>query len=113
MKKYHTDSDVGSFLFGNKDFSFKLPNGYGDCENTVFVFDNNKEFWDYCIKQYGKEVKDRYFKWKMSLSGKFNLYNYDCSDINEKDIEVSFDGSYNLYLRNNSWNTPILAIIKK
>lgn len=113
MKKYYTNSDVGCFLFGNKDFSFKLPNGVGDGRNTVLVFDSEEEYKAFCIKDYGEKRWYDAFKWQMPINGKFNLYNYDCSDMDDKDIKAKFDGKYYLYLRYEMFERPILAIVKQ
>ena len=114
MKKYYTDSDGGCFLFGNEDFSFNLPNGYGDCRNTVLVFDSHDEFYLFLEEKYGKrDPYDVGFRWKTSMKGCFNLYNYDCSNMSPKDIKVQFDGRYSLYLRSNEYGKPILAIVSR
>lgn len=114
MKKYYTISDGGTILFGNKDFAFKLYNGFGDCENTVLVFDNQREFMDFCIKEYGNLNQDRAFKWIMPIKGKFNLYDYDCRiHLYDEYIVTSFDGEYSVYLRKTDCEYPILAIVKE
>lgn len=113
MKKYYTDSDGGCFLFGNEDFSFNLPNGYGDCQNTVIVFDSFDEFYSFVREKYGNRYIGDVFRWKTSLKGRFNLYKYDCSNMSPKDIKVKFDGEYSLYLRSNEYERPILAIVLK
>ena len=94
MKKYYTNSDGGCFLFGNKDFSFKVFNNFGDCRNTVLVFEDYEEYVQYCKKEYGESRWDRAFKDIMPVNGKFNLYNYDCSDMNDKDINYKYYHSY-------------------
>lgn len=113
MKKYHTDSDGGSFLFGNKDFSFLISNNYGDCENTVLVFKTDEEFKEYCVKKYGTEGWHRAFKWQTTLAGKFNLYSYDCSRLDDEDIVAKFDGKYSVYLRSADYEYPVLAIVRR
>lgn len=112
MKKYYTDSDGGSFLFGNKDFSFKLFNKFGDCRNTVLVFEDYEEYKQYCIKEYGESGWFRAFDDIMPINGKFNLYKYDCSDMNDKDVKAKFDGKYYLSLRCGTFEYPVLAIYK-
>ncbi len=112
MKKYYTNSDGGSFLFGNKDFSFKVFNGVGDGRNTVLVFEDYEEYKQYCIKAYGELGWWKAFKDIMPINGKFNLYNYDCSDMNSKDIKARFDGKYYLHLRYEMFERPILAIVE-
>ena len=114
MKKYYTDSDGGCFLFGNNDFSINLPNGYGDCKNTVLVFDSQDEFYSFLEEKYGKRNPyDVNFRWKTSIKGCFNLYGYDCSDMKNKDIKAKFDGKYGVYLRSSDYERPTLAIVKR
>lgn len=112
MKTYYTESDGGCFLFGNKDFSFNLPNGYGDCRNKVIVFCSLDEFYSFLEEKYGKRNPyDVNFKWQTTIKGCFNLYNYDCSNMSPKDIKVRFNGKYSLYLRSSGYEQPILAIV--
>jgi len=111
MKKYYTDSDGGSFLFGNEDFSIKLPNGFGDCRNTVIVFDDYKEFHEYCQKEFGAKGADR-FDWKLRITGRFNLYKYDCAALIKEEIKTKFDGDFMLFLRCENSEYPVLAIVR-
>lgn len=113
MKKYYTNSDVGCFLFGNKDFSFKVHNRAGDGRNTVLVFECEEEYVQYCKKEYGESRWHRAFDWIMPINGKFNLYSDDCSNMDNKDIKAKFDGKYFLYLRSEMFERPILAIVKQ
>lgn len=114
MKQYYTESDGGCFLFGNKDFSFNIPNGYGDCRNKVILFDSYAEFYSFLEEKYGnRNPYDVKFKWQTSIEGRFNLYNYDCSDMNEKDIKAKFDGKYSIYLRSGEYLQPTLAIVRR
>lgn len=110
MKKYYTNSDGGSFLFGNKDFSFKLPNGFGDGRNTVIVFEDYKEFKEYCEKEFGKNGIN-HFHYKLRITGKFNLYKYDCAPLIKEEVKRKFDGDFMLYLRCEYYEYPVLAII--
>ena len=112
MKKHYTHSDGGCFLFGNKDFSFKLPNNYGDCRNTVLIFDNKEEFVIYLKEKYKEDFCDRSFVWQTTIEAKFNLYNYDCCHMESKDIKARFDGRYSIYLRSVRGEYPVLAIVK-
>ena len=107
MKEFKTLSDVGSFLFGVKDFSFLLNNNYGDTENTVIVFEDNDEFEKFC-------KRDSYmnFQWLTVFNGKFHIYKYDCAKTRE-DVAYTFDGKYDVYLYSDGYETPILALVKK
>ena len=114
MKTYFTDSDGGTVLFGNETFSFKLSNNYGDCTNTIHVFDSEKEFLEHCTERYGTERRNRAFKWIMPVSGKFNIYNYDCLlRLSDEDIAASFEGTYSVYLRSSDYEAPIFALVPR
>ena len=113
MKKYYTHSDGGCFLFGNKEAYIKVPNGYGDCKNTVLVFDNEPEFLAFSKEKYGESTMwwNR-FKFIMKLEGCINLYNYDCADRSPDNIAAKFEGEYSFYLRSDEYEFPTLAIVK-
>lgn len=110
MKKYYTQSDGGSFLFGNENLSIKLPNNFGDCRNTVLVFEGYDEFRKYCEKEFKKNGEDS-FGWKLRITGKFNLYKYDCAALVKEEIKTKLDGDFMLLLRCEWHEYPILAIV--
>lgn len=113
MKKFITCSDGGCFLFGNKDFSFKLPNGFGDCDNTVLLFEDQKEFFEYCKKEYGERMWQKAFRWMMPVEGTFNLYEYDCCQMKPEEVVVELKGRYSLHLSRDQYEYPTLAIVKE
>ena len=47
MKSFVTMSDAGSVAIGTKDAWFLVPNGYGDGETSVLVFDEYQEWNDF------------------------------------------------------------------
>lgn len=47
MKSFVTMSDAGSVAIGTKYAWFLIPNGYGDGETSVLVFDEYQEWNDF------------------------------------------------------------------
>lgn len=47
MKSFVTMSDAGSVAIGTKNAWFLVPNGYGDGETSVLVFDEYQEWNDF------------------------------------------------------------------
>ena len=89
MKKYYTDSDIGSVLVGTKDFGITVRNGFGDGTTKVFVFDSESEFVKFV------NVKDWLFC--KTINGTFNIYCYDCSDRCNEDVIATLSGRYAAY----------------
>lgn len=88
MLKLYCDSDVGSVLIGNKDWTFDVPNFGGDGVTDIFVFDNENAFDDY----------RREFKYISSVQGKFNIYSNDCAfEANDEDVLLTLKGRYGVY----------------
>lgn len=85
VKIIKTVSDVGSLKVGNDDFSLLIPNGYGDGEMTCYITT------DVNISE-----KDG-FKYFSLLSGKFNIYDYDCGD---NVIYTTSDNAYQVWFGN-------------
>lgn len=92
MKAYYCSSDVGSVLVGNEKFRICLPNIGGDGETRLLIFDTRKEFEDSSYPEY--------FKYTTHIEGNFNVYNYDCSRGDEKDILLELCGKYGVYRGN-------------
>ena len=92
MIRLYCESDIGSCLIGNKDWTFAVPNIGGDGTTTITIFDtDNKEFWEY--------KKKRNLNFISSVQGTFNIYNYDCAyhDCNDEDVIVTLSGRYGVY----------------
>lgn len=93
MKKLHCDSDIGSCLIGNKDWTFAVPNFGGDGTTKILVFDkNDKEFYKY--------EKEHDLKFFSSVEGTFNIYGYDCAfsdGCNDEDVIATLSGRYGVY----------------
>lgn len=81
-KSFVVDSDVGGVKVGNDDFSFIIHNGYGDGSHIVLITKPAK-------------VHDL-LDFKTSITGKFNIYDYDCGNS----IEATLDGTYFVYAYN-------------
>lgn len=76
-----TESDAGALKIGAGGFVVNIPNGYGDGEMRYAVL-NDDEF-------YARDLM-HYFT---MISGKFNVYSYDCGD----DISEELDGTFHVY----------------
>ncbi len=113
MKRYKTESDIGSLLFGTEDFGVCVNNRFGDCTNKVLVFDSNEEFCSY-VRDNDKYTDDpfRKFHFMNSIKGKFNLYKYDCAERIPENIKCKFDGKYFIYVRCEEYEYPTVAIVK-
>lgn len=77
---FKTESDAGSLKIGNSSFSTLFSNGYGDCENLVFII--NKEISLQCLE------------FKTTIEGsEINIYEYDCGN----NIIETLRGKYTIY----------------
>ena len=92
MKRLYCDSDIGSCLIGNKDWTFAVPNMGGDGTTKISIFGvDGKEF-----REYEKKHK---LEFVSSAQGTFNIYSYDCAFPNCKDEDViwTLNGRYGVY----------------
>lgn len=80
-KSQKTISDAGALKIGTDNFSILIPNGRGDGETRYAVLSND-EF-------HARDLM-HYFT---IISGKFNVYSYDCGD----DIIEELDEKYQVY----------------
>ena len=87
MEKFLTYSDVGSVLVGTKNFGVLLENGIGDGETLVYILD--KEEKDTVVPENAE--------FNTVISGKVNLYKYDCSNRKRTDIKATLNGTYYVY----------------
>lgn len=84
MKKFNYIADAGSLMLGTETFKARFTNGYGDGGFTVTIDENGKvDLKDWCF------VED--------VKGKFNVYDYDCSDAQ---VLTTLEGHYGIYNRN-------------
>lgn len=92
MKKYYGDSDIGSVLIGNNDWTFAVPNVGGDGTTKILVFDKEGE-------EFKNSQKDDNLKFISSVQGEFNIYSYDCAyhHIDEAEILTTLKGRYGVY----------------
>ena len=80
-KSQKTISDAGALKIGAGGFAVNIPNGYGDGEMRYAVL-NDDEFYASDLMHYFTMI-----------SGKFNVYSYDCGD----DILEELDGTFQVY----------------
>lgn len=88
---FKTYSDVGSLLVGNENFQVLIPNGIGDGTTRVAVFKKEDDVFGGLIElmmdgQHGP-----------TLSGKFNIYSYDCDNPAVDEPCKKLDGRYFTY----------------
>ena len=95
MKQYEYICDGGSLKIGVDGFSCHYLNNYGDGEHILFVFDDDREF---------SRVYDR-FKFIGCVSGKGNVYYYDCSE----DVLFEFNGTYAVYAERDGGDMAMLC----
>ena len=114
MRKYHTESTNGCVLLGNDAFSFGVPNNYGDCRNTVIVFDSSTEYAQYLRGTIDTEQHYSPFEWVGSVCGSFNLYSCDCVPaLDVLNTVAKLTGNYEIYLRSNDYELPQFAFVPK
>ena len=89
MKTFNCCSDIGSVLVGNKEVRFALPNIGGDGTTKLFVFDDDVSFCS-------STVYPR-LDFVTCIEGKFNVFSYDCSKGDDKDIIATLEGRYGVY----------------
>lgn len=92
MKRLYCDSDIGSCLIGNKDWTFAVPNIGGDGTTTISIFDGDTEEF----RQYEQSHNLRFIS---SVQGTFNIYSYDCAYrfCNDEDVIGTLNGRYGVY----------------
>lgn len=79
-KHFNTISDIGSIKIGNNNFTFNIPNNYGDGENDIYIFNQN--------------VHLQGLDFLTTCNGEFNIYKYDCGD----NISCTLKGKYAIYV---------------
>lgn len=95
MKQYRYICDGGALMLGCDDFKCHYMNDYGDGEHNLFVFVSESEFNDVY----------QAFKFVGHVSGKINVYYYDCDD---DDVIVQLDGLYAVYAKRNSGDMALV-----
>ncbi|MCD8201232.1 MAG: hypothetical protein LUD47_04105 [Clostridia bacterium] len=86
MRKFITTSDVGDVVIGNESVLFHIGNGCGDGKTRIEIIDCGE-----------KETSPRDYVTR--ISGKFNLYNYDCTNGKDEDVIATLSGVYDIYAR--------------
>lgn len=94
--KFTTISDAGSLKVGNSSFSTLFSNGYGDCENLVYIID--------------REINLHCLEFKTIIEGsEINIYEYDCGNK----VIATLSGKYALYSHTkNGLGNKIFAFVK-
>ena len=80
-KMFKTDSEAGSVKIGNENFSILIPNGMGDGTTRVDILNSD-------------EFNRSAFYYFTIISGKFNIYSYDCGEEIEKEMNGKFQVYY-------------------
>lgn len=80
---FTTLSDVGGVKVGNNDNYFIIPNGKGDGDTIVAIFNNTDDFNEYMFTN----------RSAISISGHHCIYEYDCGDS----VKAKLDGDYFAY----------------
>lgn len=97
-----TYSDIGSILLGNKDFKIAINNGYGDCDNDIYIINHN--------------VNIECLKFNTTFEGTdINIYEYDCAKSEDESL-IKLSGRYAIYSfiskNNRNLGDRIFAIVK-
>lgn len=92
MKRYSCDSDIGSVLIGDENWTFAVPNIGGDGTTEIVVFDSPEEY----------NASDwRKLTFLSSVQGRFGIFDYDCAftlkSLNIDDAMVILKGRYGVY----------------
>ena len=81
MKKYYYACDGGSIMLGTETFKAHYPNGFGDGEFKITIYDTKSK------------IPNEY-KFVDCVEGKFNVYDYDCSGA---EVLCELRGRYGIY----------------
>lgn len=83
MKKFNYIADAGSLMLGTETFKARFTNGYGDGKFTVTIDESG-------------EVDLNNWQFVEDVEGKFNVYDYDCSNA---EVLTTLEGRYGIYNR--------------
>lgn len=92
MKKLYCDSDIGSCLIGNKDWTYAVPNIGGDGKTKIFIFEKNGE-------EFKRICEENNLEFLYSAQGTFNIYSYDCAfpECKDENIIATLSGKYQIF----------------
>lgn len=78
---YHftTESDIGSLKIGTKDFTYNIPNCFGDGCNDIYIIED--------------KIDIQCANFLTTIKGRFNIYDYDCGNNVAKELV----GEYAIY----------------
>lgn len=96
MRSFTCESDIGSVLIGNQDWTFAFPNLGGDGETKVRIYDSDADF-----------AGDKWAKgmnFVSSAQGEFGIFGYDCDfeELRRGNMKMSgamciLNGRYGIY----------------
>lgn len=92
-KEFKTESDAGSVCIAAKDYSFSIlvPNGYGDGETRVAIFEEKYDALEHLMTYH------------TVIEGNFLILNYDCLHLNHiqpATIAKELNGRFGIYYKN-------------
>lgn len=98
MEIFSCHSDIGSVLIGNKDWTFAIPNNWGDGITYIHVFDSDETFMKY------RKTYKRNHEFISSVQGTFNVFDYDCAfhHMEDSDVLTTLSGRYGVYVYKNN-----------
>ena len=106
MKHIKTNSDIGSVLIGNTEWTFAIPNIGGDGTTHVFIAEQsdikpyreeNYNKFDSCIVFNEKTMPISFIS---SAQGEFGIYENDCDFNDKKQLLkpiMKLSGRYGIY----------------
>lgn len=71
MKKMYCESDIGSVLIGDGNWTFAVPNIGGDGTTEIKIYESDQEF--------NADSWCKNMKFISSAQGRFGIYDYDCA----------------------------------
>lgn len=83
MEKFNYIADAGSLMLGTETFKARFTNGYGDGDFTVTIDESG-------------EIDLNNWHFVEDVEGKFNVYDYDCSNAK---VLTTLEGRYGIYNR--------------
>lgn len=96
MKRFVCDSDIGSVLIGNEDWTFAVPNIGGDGETKVRIYGSDTAF--------AKDAWSNGMEFVSSAQGEFGIFRYDCDfeELRKGNMTISdavcvLKGRYGIY----------------
>lgn len=100
MKKGYYSCDAGSLTVECGGSIIYYPNGYGDGDFKVYLFDDKSE-WNSYVKEHELKYGITKNKYKFETIANFNnarVLNYDClKKVDEENVIFTLNGHYSIY----------------